>query len=109
MQIGRDFRSLVHFEAPAVCKGRNPRARGRDLARVDACEYHAGLRIGLRDDATPRINNKRMAKGLSPVLVQAALGGCENKGTVLDRPGAIEHVPMRLPGLLGESGRDCEK
>src|SRR5664280_3214144 len=47
-----------------------------------------------------------MAEGLAPVLVLAALRGGEHEAAVLYGAGADQHMPMRLAGLLGESGGD---
>src|SRR5215470_3774419 len=46
-----------------------------------------------------------MAEGCAAVLVHAALGGRKDEAAVLDGAGAIEYMPMRLAGLLGERGR----
>src|SRR5215469_3439045 len=50
-----------------------------------------------------------MAEGLATVLVLAALRGGQHEGAVLDRAGAIKHMPMRFAGLLGEGRGDGEK
>ena len=43
-----------------------------------------------------------MPECLAAVLVLAALRRREHEGSVLDRPRADKHMPMRLAGLLGE-------
>src|SRR5262249_272854 len=50
-----------------------------------------------------------MAESLATVLVLAALRGRQHEGAVLDRAGAIKHVPMCFAGLLGERRGDGEK
>src|SRR5262249_30496380 len=50
-----------------------------------------------------------MAESLATVLVLAALRGRQHEGAVLDRAGAIKHVPMCFAGLLGEGRGDGEK
>src|SRR5450756_282083 len=49
-----------------------------------------------------------MAEGLAAVLVLAALRGGEHEAAILDGAGAVQHMPMRLASLLGESRRDRE-
>ena len=76
------------------------RARLGDLRRIDLGHHHAGLGAAFRQHAAPGIDDQRMAEGLAAVLVLAALRRGENEAAVLDRARAVEHVPMRLAGLL---------
>src|SRR4051812_37380598 len=44
-----------------------------------------------------------MAEGLAAILVPAALRRGEDETAILDGAGALQHMPMRLAGLPGES------
>jgi hypothetical protein len=57
-----------------------------------------------RSKSSPE-RNQRMAVGLAPVLVAAALCGGDDEGAVLDGAGAQQHMPVGLAGLAGEGGR----
>src|SRR5687768_743769 len=46
-----------------------------------------------------------MAESLAAVFVLSALGRGEDEAAVLDGPGALQHMPMRLAGLARESSR----
>src|SRR5258707_11712307 len=50
-----------------------------------------------------------MAEGRAPVLVHSPLCGCEDVAAVLDGARADQHMPVRLAGLLGKSGRDRDE
>src|SRR5690606_41709130 len=56
-------------------------------------------------DLAPGIDHQRMAVGLAAALVPAALRRRQYEAAVLDGAGAVEHLPMRLAGLLRERGR----
>src|SRR5580700_9342981 len=100
---------LDQFETPAVKQRGNLRARGCRLRRIDFGEHNAGLRPALSENATPRIDNERMAESLSAVFVLAALGSGEDETAVLNRPRTQQHMPMRLAGLPGERRWDGEE
>src|SRR3954465_3134972 len=50
-----------------------------------------------------------MTEGLAAILVTPALGRREHESGVLDGARAHQHVPMRLPGLPGEGGRNGDE
>ena len=68
--------------------------------RIDLGHDHAGLDAAFGQDTAPRINDQRMAVGLTSALVLAALCGRQHEAAVLDGAGAHQHVPVRLAGLL---------
>ena len=98
-RLGHGFDDL---EPSAVLKGGNFCARGRDFRWIDRRKKHARLGAAFGQNATPRIDDEGMPECLAAVLVLAALRRREHEGSVLDRPRADKHMPMRLAGLLGE-------
>ena len=88
---------------------RHPRPDGVDLAEVDLGEADPNPLPHVEQHLAPRIGDERMAVGLAAVLVPAALRGRDHEGAGLDGPRPMEHVPVRLPGLLGEGGRSREE
>src|SRR5262249_56687142 len=84
-------------------------ARGRALGGADPRQDHARLGVALGENAAPRVDDEGMAEGLATVLVLAALRSRQHEGAVLDRAGAVKHMPMCLASLLGEGRGDGEK
>ena len=80
-----------------------------DRFGVDLGEAEPGLVAAhVEQHLAPRIDGQRMAVGRPPVLVPADLGGGDDERAGLDRPGAHQHVPVRLAGRHGEGGGDAE-
>ena len=57
-----------------------------------------------RQHLAPGPDGHGMAPGGAAVLVGAALGGGQDEGAGLDRPGAQQHLPVGLAGGPGEGG-----
>ena len=74
--------------------------RGRDFGWIDRGEHHAGLGPALGEDAAPRIDDERMAKGLAPVLVLAGLRGANTKQpfSIARARNSIASAPGRSAG-----------
>src|SRR5262245_58587745 len=70
--------------------------------KIDIGKDNARRLAAFSQDLAPRRDDQAVAEGGAAVLVQAALGGGEHERAGLDRTGADQNVPMRLPGLLGE-------
>lgn len=90
------------LEVAVVLEHRDLRPRRVACADVDVGDDHAGVFPRLAQDAAPRIDDEAVAIGLAAVLMPPALGGGEDEGAGLDRPGPQEDVPVRLAGLPGE-------
>src|SRR5262245_4612668 len=84
-------------------------ARFRRGGKIDIGKDNARLLAAFRQDLAPGRNDQAVAEGGAAVLVQATLGCSEHERAGLDRAGADQNVPMRLPGLLGEGGGDGDE
>src|SRR5580704_1073917 len=100
---------LDDLETPAMLERGNAGAGGAGGGRVDLGHHDARLDIALGEDPTPRIDHEGVPEGVAAVLVVAALRRREDVAAVLDGARAIEDVPMRLAGLLGERRRDRQE
>src|SRR6266566_827820 len=85
------------------------RTRRCDNSWIDRCQNNARFGPGFSDHLSPGIDDERVAKGLPTVLVPSALGSGEHERAVLDSTCPDEHMPMCLPGLLGEGGGNGKK
>src|SRR6185312_4917100 len=106
MQVRGLGERLDHLEPPAVLQRGDARACRCGRRRIDLREDDAWLGAAFGEHAAPRIDDQRVAEGLTSVLVLSALCRRKNKTAVLDGARASEHVPMRLAGLCGEGGGD---
>src|SRR5262249_33111137 len=97
------------FEAPAMQQRRNASPRRGDRSRVDLGDHNGWINATLSEHAAPGVDNERVAIRVAAVLVAATLRRSEHAATVLDRTGAVEHMPVRLAGLPGERRRDRQK
>src|SRR6266508_6895390 len=85
MQMRRLHHRLDHLEPAAMLERWKTRAGGGDLRRVDIGEDDARLGVALGKNAALVIHHERMAVGLPPVFMLAALGGGEHERSRLDR------------------------
>ena len=92
-------------------KGRSFFNAGNALAclrrqrRIDlGSDYLGPLPARFRQNLAPGRDDDGMAEGLAAVGMAAGLRGGDDEGAVLDRPRALQHVPVRLAGLARERG-----
>src|SRR5258708_614547 len=102
MKVRRLRHRVDNFEASAMQERRNASPCGRDRGRVNFGDHNGGINAALREHAAPGIDDERVPKRIAAVLMAAALRRREDKATVLDRARAVEDMPVRLAGLLGE-------
>ena len=93
-------------ELACILQVRDATARRGTGGKIDVADQDARfIVIEFADNPAPRVDDQRMAEGLAPVLVQAALRGADHEGAVFDGAGADQCVPVRLAGLTGERRR----
>src|SRR5258708_4186698 len=102
MKVRRLRHLIDNFQAPAMQEPTNASGGGRDRGGVNLGNHDGGVNVALREHAAPGVDDEGVPKRIAAVLVAAALRRREDKATVPDRARAVEHMPMRLPGLLGE-------
>ena len=91
------------FKAAAMFKRGNTCTHTRDFFDVDLGDHDLRVRTAFGEHLAPRIDNHTMSEGLALVFVTASLRGGEHERTRFDRARALQHMPVRLAGLLGES------
>src|SRR5262249_5207183 len=94
VQMGGLRHRFDDLEPPAVLERGDFRARGWAFGGIDHRQDYARLGAAFGENATPRVDDEGMAEGLAAVLVLAALRGRQHEGAVLDRAGAVKHMPM---------------
>jgi hypothetical protein len=104
--VGSAIGSMMSKRRPCCSDGTLARAAAtrRDRSPQD----HAGFGAAFGDNATPRVDDKRVPEGLAAILVQAALRRSQHERAVLDGPRTHQRVPMRFPGLARERRRNRE-
>ena len=85
---------------------RDPRPDLENPGQIDVRKADTNLFAHVEEDFAPRIDDQRMAEGLSPVLVAAGLGSCDDEQAGFDCPGAEEHMPMGLARGYRKGGWD---
>lgn len=81
-----------------------------DFAEIDFRECKAEPRLGaFGNDLAPRVDDQRMAKGLSPFRVSALLSSSGDPTLVFYRPRAQQNMPMGYSGRASERRRHRDK
>jgi hypothetical protein len=88
---------------------RNATAGFGDLVRIDVCDDDTGGIARFGDNVAPGVDDHAVAEGVAAVLVLAALRRSDDEAAGFDRAGALQDVPVRLAGRVGEGCRDREK
>ena len=87
---------LKHLETASMLERGDFAACRGHFGRIDSCQHHAGLGAAFGEHVAPRVDDKRVAVRLAPVLMLAALRRRQDEGPVLDGARPIEHVPNGL-------------
>src|SRR5215510_1621309 len=79
------------------------------LSTVKIGNNDRSMNTGFGNDLPPWRNDQAVPVGLASALMPAGLGGGQHEATILDGACAQQHVPVGLPGWLGEGRRDRQE
>jgi len=87
-----------------VVQGWDHGACFRDIGRIDRGDDNSWHIAAIRENPAPGIDDQRVAIGGPATTMGTALARSKDEAAGLDRAGAQEDMPMRLPRGTGEGG-----